>query len=200
MSKFLKLFIIFISISSPFLVGSCILYCISYERRDIEKYEQYYQISNGLASIGSIFLMASIVMLVIFLIRRKVEENRNSSISRGSSSSYSSYNNSSNSSSSSSSNESINLTNSDGSSNGLKISDGKITGVDGYGLHYYVDKENGRISGLNGDTKGYIREDGTVTDIDGWTKGRITSDGRFVDNSGNTQNDIDEFIENLNKY
>ena len=139
-------------------------------------------------------------MLVIFLIRRKVEENRNSSISRGSSSSYSSYNNSSNSSSSSSSNESINLTNSDGSSNGLKISDGKITGVDGYGLHYYVDKDSGRISGLNGDTKGYIKEDGTVTDIDGWTKGRITSDGRFVDNCGNTQNDVDDFIENLNKY
>lgn len=96
--------------------------------------------------------------------------------------------------------EFINLNGSDGTSNGLRIGDGKITGVDGYGLHYYVDKDSGRISGLNGDTKGYIKEDGTVTDIDGWTKGRITSDGRFVDNCGNTQNDVDDFIENLNKY
>lgn len=98
--------------------------------------------------------------------------------------------------------EPIYLRDGSGSSINAKIEDGKLTENNGYGLRYYVDEEDGRISGLTGGTKGYLKPDGTITDIDGWTKGRITSDGRVVDNCGNTiansVDELDKVIENLN--
>ncbi len=139
-------------------------------------------------------------------VRTRVEKKKDyeSSIFSSNDFSYSSSDNDNSSEETSNSNEPINLRDGSGSSMGLKIDDGKLTGSDGYGLRYYVDKDNGRISGLTGGTKGYIKSDGTLTDIDGTPKGRITEDGRVVDNCGNTiaqsAEDLDKVIENLNKY
>ena len=99
--------------------------------------------------------------------------------------------------------EPIRLRDRSGSSYGATIGDGRISDV--YGTtHYFYDEDDGRISGLTGGTKGYIKSDGTITDIDGWTKGRITEDGRVVDINGNTiadsAEDLDRVIEDLNKY